>query len=176
MDADLFYWIWYTCNFVNTAEVARLKSPNKTIEQIYNEFVEGNPQVKNNKDTFTLVNQGLIIMIAYGICVFPKEGFSNFAEMDYPIRSKEFFQVILDEKNSMSRRSCFLRRIRNAIAHGHFKFLSGISVDDPNSMELWDGPRDGEVNFKVTISVRKFLSFLDEIGHQFADWNEKRNR
>jgi hypothetical protein len=173
MDADLFYWIWYTCNFVNAAETARLYSPNKTITQIYNEFVDDNPQVRENKDTFTLVNQGLIIMIAYGICVFPKDRFSDFAEMDYPICTRKFFRVILDEKNSMNERKSFLRRIRNAIAHGHFEFLSGISVDDPNGMKLWDGPPNGEVNFRVAISVRKFLSFLNEVGHQFAEFNAR---
>jgi hypothetical protein len=115
--------------------------------------------------------QGLIIMIAYGICVFPKERFSDFAEIDSPIHSKKFFNVVLDKGNSMVKREHFLRRIRNAIAHGNFKFTPGIPVDDPSSMELWDGPPNGKVNFQVTISVRRFLSFLNEIGHQFAEFN-----
>jgi len=155
---------------VNAAEEARLSSPNKTISDVFSEFIEENPQLRENRDRFTLVNQGLLIMTAYGICVIPRERFNGFADFHYPLRSKRLFRVIEDKKHVMDDRAKFLRRIRNAIAHVNIKFLPNVSVDDPSGVEFWDRVNEKtDIDFRVTISVRGLLEFLNEIGHQFAD-------
>ena len=169
MNDDLFHWVWYTVNFVNAAEKARLSFPQKTISDVFNEFIEDNPQLKQNRDRFTLVNQGLLIMTAYGICVIPRESFNGFADFHYPLQSMRLFKVIEDKKNVMSERAIFLKKIRNAVAHVNIDFLPNIPVDDPSGVELWNKDTKGEIDFRVTISARGLLKFLNEIGHQFAD-------
>jgi hypothetical protein len=154
---------------VNAAEKARLGSPNKTISDVFTEFIEENPQLRQNRDGFTLVNQGLIIMIAYGICVIPRERFDGFANFHYPLQSKELFIVIEDKKNVMGDRAEFLKKIRNAVAHVNINFLPDVPVDDPVGVELWNEDLKGDIDFRVTISVRGLLVFLNELGHQFAD-------
>ena len=169
MNDDLFHWVWYTCNFVNAAEKARLSSPNKTISEVFAEFIEENPQLRQNRDRFTLVNQGLLIMTAYGICVIPRERFNGFADFHYPLLSKSLFRVIEDKKNVMGERAKFLRKIRNAVAHVNINFLPNVSVDDLAGVEFWNRDKKGDIDFRVTISVKGLLEFLNEIGHQFAD-------
>jgi len=75
---------------------------------------------------------------------------------------------------SDERRSCgykpavFLQKIRNAVAHVNIEFVPNIPVEDPSGVELWN-VNNGTTDFRVSISVRNFMVFLNELGHQFAD-------
>lgn len=114
------------------------------------------------------------MMIAYGICVFTRERFPLFAKKsDLPIESKKLFAVVFDEEKSMDNREQFLRRIRNAVAHMNIKFSQNVSIEDSIGVELWDAKKNRPPNFRVTISVKNFMVFLNEIGHQFGDWWQK---
>ncbi len=171
---DLFHWMWYTFLCVGEMDKERCNCPDKTLQSFFNEFVDSHQHLKQNKDKFQLINQGLIMLGAYAILVFPKEYFSKELvdqfEKDGSPPKIEHFKKEIDCDNAMSDRAKFLKKIRHAIAHANVEFNYELRTDDSTSMRLWNkNPYKGyKVDFQVTISVRDVFDFLNEVAHQFS--------
>ena len=164
------YWIWYTSMFLLRADNARVKTPDKSIGEMYREFLAD--QNLTPQSGFQLWNQGLMISLAYGMFVLPSEfwkshGSSNLPPFAFKTRSE--FTFIKDNVSAQSQPDKFIQCMRNAIAHANLRVVVPSDIDQQDSWTFWNRNKNGRENFRVQTSSRGFANFFFEVGNYYVD-------
>ena len=126
-----------------------------------------NVQVKSNstppiKSYFEFVNMGNIMGLAYTSLVVPKELFTNkdiANEFFKSLEPKLSSWFVIENGDADTENFEFLRLLRNAISHANYELNL-----ERNTLLLWNETRQGQVNFKVSCEISKFVNLCLEIG------------
>ena len=108
-------------------------------------------QERKGRQERRVFNVTQLINSCLGMVVFMSE---NRVAPDIPI--EEFcpemeFITRLDNRNSNQSLNAFLKRFRNAISHCHIEAYG--TENDIEGFKLWDGPPDGEINWRVEMDT-----------------------
>lgn len=142
------------------------KSSDITVRELYQKVCTAN----NIKKDFPLSNFGFSMMLAYGIFVFPKEILGNSVDWSKcEFRPEDTFNFLIDEIGAQKRLPQFMRGMRNAISHANVQYLGGVPADQEDGCTFWSEEKEEackkkQVNFKVQVSSKGFLEFLDKVG------------
>jgi len=170
-EADIPVWCFLTAQFLDRFESNKSK---EHYLQVYNDFLNG-LEVKPKMEDFNCKNQGLILMLCYGLLVYPVEYWKSFLKDNNRIEelNKSFieaaegmgdlriksFEDLFTIAISANSREDFLRKLRNAVSHAH------IEVDiSKNLYTFWNYQ-----NFRVSISHANMGIFLTGLGRHFSN-------
>ncbi len=135
---------------------------------------------------FIYLNPAAIIMLCYGLLVFPVEFWDSFfndqlgnerlknsvvassSRRGRRIESFiDLFTIINPDKLHLSE-SVFLRKIRNSIAHSHIKVEM-----QKNLFTFWNVTKAGNIDFEITVSIENIGIFLTGLGRHFSSYQKK---
>jgi hypothetical protein len=131
-------------------------------------------------DDFYYVNPGVIIMLCYGLLVYPVEYWDSFLKDDVDVERlnnnvvsaagragvsvatmTELFNITVWD--GPASKPAFLRKLRNSIAHSH------VNVNDRNTeYTFWNVNRSKAIDFRVSASTENLGYFLTGIGAHFS--------
>ena len=170
-------WCFLTGQFLIRFNANKNQSPNYLrVHQDFLKSTSANPPL----DDFYYVNPGLVIMLCYGLLVYPVEYWDSFLRDEVNVKRldqgivsaasaagvsvgkfTELFHIAV--WNGETSETAFLRKLRNAIAHSH------IDVDSQNTeYTFWNVNRTQAVDFKVTASIENLGCFLTGLGAHFS--------
>jgi hypothetical protein len=152
--------------------------------QVHRDFlnsIETDPPLSD----FVYLNPASIIMLCYGLLVFPVEFWDSFFKDQLSIKRLsnsvvasslrmgltlisfiDLFTTINPDKGHLSE-SDFLRKIRNSIAHSHIK------VDmQKNLFSFWNVTKAGNIDFEIMVSTEKLGIFLTGLGRYFGNYQK----
>lgn len=168
--ANLLHWSWYTTRFLGLIEQKRRSEEKINVREIEKQYLE---QLKKegslkNQDEMPIINPGYLIMFSYAILVLPKELMKkkNLRGSGFSFDSKEEFQFINPKHSSSIEPDKFLTKMRNSIAHVHFKLEAENNIG-PSRFTFWD-EYNGKENFRVTTTKDGFWKFLNEAGKYYS--------
>ena len=162
------FLIWFEDNKNNTpfSEVHR-----KFLDQI---------QTKSKLDDFQYANYALIIMLCYGLLVYPIEYWNKIFKDDLSMKRIEKIVIKAAEEKGIQIKSMkdlfnsspasstpgkdkdFLRKLRNAVAHAHIK------VDFTNDSYIFWNERNNRKNFEVSVETKHLSIFLTGLARYFG--------
>jgi len=157
-------WTWYNGNFMFQFDEELKRNPSKSIKDFFLDF-------KKNQgiaiyDFYHTKNQGIVILLMYGLLIIPKEIWER-EKTNFPFESKKYFKIITGN-NELSTLD-FLRLLRNALAHANF------SINAKNSIvTFWNINSANQINFEVQVQYDKITIFMSEIGKYYI--NEVKNK
>ena len=132
---------------------------------------------------FYYPNHGVILMLCYGLLVYPLEFWKKQAQINYELLEKqiiedahslaltkvncvqdlfESFKYTKDNKNDIA---SIVRFLRNAISHSHVELNS-----EQNKFTFWDiNRKTGQKHFEASISLMNLAIFLSGVGKFFIN-------
>jgi len=128
-------WCWYTGMFLYAADRERLQAPKKPIELVFQDFLQ--EQGLSEDSGFQLRNQGLTLMMAYGLLVLPR-ALQQDSQPIFAFQARDKFVFEIDDDETESHGGRFLRAMRNALSHSNISITVPSNTDDPNSWVFWD--------------------------------------
>ncbi len=158
-------WCWYNGQFVFHFQESLQNNPNKSIQEYFNQFKN-----KNGLDNvdFNLKNQGMVLMLLYGLLVVLREIWEKTGPTYFQGISMQHFEFTIRPDNTTDT-SHFIRMMRNAISHANFEIDS-----QANSYKFWNIDSNEKRTFEVKVSHDGLGYFLTEIGKYYI--NEVKNR
>ena len=158
-------WCWYNGQFIFNFQESLQNKPNQSIQEYFNQFKNRNEL--DNID-FNLKNQGMVLMLLYGLLVIPREIWERTDTTYFQGISIHHFEFTIQPESTIDT-SLFIRMMRNAISHANFE------IDyQANSYKFWNINNNGQRTFEVKISHEGLGCFLTEIGKYYI--NEVKNR
>lgn len=131
-------------------------------------------------DDFFYNNPAIVIMLCYGLLVYPVEYWNNFLadELSMKRLDKNMVNIAVNagvhvnsftelfdvaKWNGTKSESNFMRKLRNAIAHSHIK------VDMMNNLfTFWNVDKSKNVDFEISTSTVNLGIFLTGLGRHFS--------
>lgn len=166
---DLYKWIYYSSRFIN------FTGGQTTLSKI---VVEQFCAIEGIKEPgqFQVINQGSVLMMLFGLFVIPKEFWRRYLEEDESKRS-EADDLIFADFVFQSRRNfnttlpsselstvVFLRRFRNALAHGN------VEIDiEANFFTFKNYDKQNKCNLETRNNMAGLGKFVDEISDFFIN-------
>ena len=167
---NLLHWAWHTTRFLGILEKARRSCTGESVKELEQKFLKQLKQEKSIKNTeFPLLNPGYLVMFSYALLVLPSEVMKkeNTTTDDFVFNTINLFNFILPINSGKLTSGQFLKKMRNAISHTHFK-LEVNSKNKSSLFSFWNINTNGSENFRVTISHENYWKFLDEIGKYYS--------
>jgi len=156
---------WYIAQFLMEADKELVKPSGITVQRLYQNVCDSH-QIQNGfPEGLPLFNFGVAMMLAYGIFVFPKEILGNSVDWSQcQFKPGDSFNFLVDEMGAENDFGQFIRGMRNSISHANVKYLGGFPVDRKDCCTFWSETNGTKVvNFKVQVSEKGFLKFLDTV-------------
>jgi hypothetical protein len=129
-------WIFQSFDIYN-------KSPETTIRDAFSNYVKDGKCI--------LINHGLLIAACYLYFLYPKE------------KGMENIYIDSNKFNSNYAKNDFVRRIRNALAHG------GIKIESDGSICFTDNNKKKSDPFEAKISPIALSDLIEEIGKKYIE-------
>lgn len=108
-------------------------------------------------------NQGVVILLMYGLLVIPKEIWEK-NSTNFAFTTRDKFNIKLPVKTEEINTIKFLRLLRNSLAHANF------SIDASNAtLTFWNKNSNGNKNFEVEISCSNLGEFIVEVGKYYIN-------
>lgn len=160
-EMEITKWCWYMGRFLFDFEDGLTENPNMSITNFFQTFRNENGLL--DVHGFRMKNQGTVMMLLYGLLVFPRELWlhqNNLPEFLFDTRNH--FNFIIGDNQMNSHK--FIILLRHAIAHAN------VSIDVETGTYCFSNiTRDGTENFKVTILHAHICEFLGEVGRYFIN-------
>jgi len=170
-------WCFLTGQFLIGFNANKCRNPHYS--QVHNDFLKSTITEPPLED-FYYVNPGVVIMLCYGLLVFPVEYWNSFLRDEVNCKRlnngivaaarargvsvstfTELFEI--DVWDGIASEATFLKKLRNAIAHSH------ITVDAQNTKyTFWNVNRSQATDFKVSASTENLGWFLTGLGSHFS--------
>jgi len=161
----------FIIQFENNKDQEHYKEVNKK----FLDSIIADPKLNN----FPYINPRLILMLCYGLIVFPKDYWQQISKIDYNSLSKEIIQKsnergkqiydvekLFDYINSKNcDTECLIRRLRNSIAHARVQYdekLNQFVFKDENQ-------RNKNDFFEARITISNLSIILTGIGKYFSN-------
>lgn len=174
---DIPAWCFLTGQFLLRFERNKGANHYTDVHQDFLRTSETNPPLND----FFYVNPGVVIMLCYGLLVYPVEYWNNFLKDQVNMKrlGKEFLLAAKNIDVSIENVSdlfkihkwegvnsdeYFLRKLRNAIAHSHIKFDS-----QNDTYRFWNVNRSDKIDFDVSTTTRNIGIFLSGLGRHFSN-------
>ncbi|MCX5889015.1 MAG: HEPN family nuclease [Deltaproteobacteria bacterium] len=180
---DVPAWCFLTGQFLTSFESKKKNEPHYLF--VHRDFLNSivtEPQLSD----FGYANPGVLIMLCYGILVYPVELWDNFLKDEISMKrlingiSSEakyknisirtfigLFDVITCDQKPI-READFIHKFRNSIAHAH------IDVDTlRNIFTFWNINTKNKIDFKVSISTENLGIFLTGLAKHFINIQKK---
>ncbi|WP_319779975.1 HEPN family nuclease [Maridesulfovibrio sp.] len=109
----------------------------------------------------TVFNVTQLINSCLGMVVFIKESQYLPAGSIQDFCPEIDFETLQDERNSNDSLQQFIRRFRNAISHCHIEAYG--NAGDIVGFRLWDGPPNGEINWKIEMGTDSIRALADAL-------------
>jgi hypothetical protein len=163
-DDQISSWCWRTGQFLFYFDQRQQSEHDK---KLYYDFLS-----ELEKNSFNFRNQGVLLMLCYGLIVYPRERWIN--EIDYKLNEHivkvatkmlgkqienplDLFELPLNE-NKQEFTKDTLKHLRNAIAHAQID----VNIDD-NTFTFTDR------TFSAKITVENLGVFLSGVGRYFIE-------
>ncbi len=156
-------WTWYNGQFLFQFDEQLKQNPNKTISEFFNEFLTS--QGLENLSVYHTKNQGISILLSYGLLVIPKEIWEK-AATNFLFTTRNKFLILQPANNNIDTLK-FLRLLRNSLSHANF------AIDTNDQMLTFWNSKNGIKNFEVKIGYGDWGLFLTEVGKYYI--NEVKN-
>jgi hypothetical protein len=170
-------WSFLTAQFLIHFERNKKERFYSEVNQSFLAITETEPRLKE----FPYINPGAVIMVCYGLLVYPIEFWKNAPdelydhieiaimniaqEMRIPDKKRiqDLFTETKDNFNDLSVRSIF-RSLRNAISHSHVDF-------NPNKKQyiFWNINKENAKDFDVSITENDLSILLTGVGRFFSN-------
>lgn len=154
-------WTWYNGQLLFQFEEQLKKNPNMTISDFFIEFQKD--QGIQNMNFYHTKNQGVVILLMYGLMVIPKEIWEKDSS-HFAFTTRDKFNIKLPINPEDINTFNFLRFLRNSLAHANF------SIDASNAtLTFWNKNNKGNKNFEVEISYSDLGEFTAEVGKYYIN-------
>ena len=152
-------WTWYNGQFLFQFDEELKKNPDKTIAQFFSDFLA--KEGIKNLGFYHTKNQGVAILLLYGLLVIPKEIWEK-SSTNFQFTTRGKFSIKPPTEINLSSLK-FLQLLRNSLAHANF------SIDISSSRLTFWNNRNEIKNFEVEISFADLGEFLSEIGKYYVN-------
>lgn len=163
---DIPHWVWFTAMFLYRADNARSETPQISIGELYSSFLAD--QGLTSDSGFQLRNQGLTLMLAYGLLVIPMELWGRDDLSQFPFNTRKNFMFLIDTVKARDSPQQFIRCMRNAISHCNIEIKAFASVDQCDAFTFWND-RGQKIDFKIQVSWKGLSEYLDEVGKYYVN-------
>lgn len=170
-------YCFLTGQFLIHFERSKQKNHYKEVHANFLESTISEPKLSD----FYYPNPGVILMLCYGLIVYPLEFWKKQAQINYEFLEKQiiedahnlalakvnytqdlFENIKSNNKNSIA---FLVKSLRNAISHSHVELNS-----EQNKFTFWDiDPKTGKKHFEAVISLINLSIFLTGIGKFFIN-------
>jgi hypothetical protein len=152
-------WIWYNGQLMFMFDEALRINPEMSIGTFMKKFLSQHDMLEEG--FYHTKNQGTIMMLLYGLLVLPKEIWEK-KETLFPFESRSKFHVVSEHAGEIETLD-FLRYMRNAVSHSHFKINVESSI-----FTFWNESK-GIMNFEVEIHYSDIGKFIEEVGKYYIN-------
>ena len=174
---DMPAWCFLTGQFLLRFDKKKRDPHYSVVHRDFLNSLETDPPL----DDFFYINPAVVIMLSYGLLVYPVEYWDTFLKDEISMKRLDksivsaaqhmgvTIQTFLDLfnikicKDSLSE-STFIRNLRNTIAHSHIKVNMGR-----NLYTFWNVNRSKEIDFEVSTSTENLGIFLTGLGRHFSN-------
>lgn len=160
-------WVWYVGQFLFQYQESLERSPQQSVQRMFTDFLKSQGLEDFHRVTpFSLKNQGIVLMLLYGLLVIPKEiwGTDDLDE-GFGFETRKHFSPCFNEAISDGD---MIKKLRNAVAHANL----AIDIEN-NGYKFWN-QRHNCRDFEARIAQRHIGEFLGEVGKYYI--NEVRNK
>lgn len=169
-------YCFLTGQFLIHFERNKQKNHFKEVHSSFLESVISDPKLND----FYYPNPGVMLMLCYGLLVYPLEFWKRQTPISYEYMEKQVVEdahnlglnhvnYMLDLfgniKNTKSDIASFMRSLRNAVSHSHVEISS-----KQDKFTFWDvNQKSGEKYFEAGISIINLAVFLTGVGKFFIN-------
>lgn len=157
-------WTWYNGQFLFQFDEKLQANPNQTISEFFEDYKIS--QGLENLNIYHTKNQGVIVLLLYGLLVVPREIWEK-TKTKFSFTTRKKFIFKLPKDNNLGTLD-FLRLLRNSLAHANFS----IDIEKAH-LTFWNYTKNGTKNFEVEISYEDLGEFISEVGKYYI--NEVKN-
>jgi hypothetical protein len=174
-EIEIVKWIYFTGKFLNYFDNKKdINCVKKSLDLfLINEGF-------SSKNTFHTFNQGTIMMLLYGLLVYPKELWTKYLDEEkkdievvdavlfekFDFKSIKSFNILIPNDQNI-KKTVFLRRMRNAIAHSQVR----LDIEN-NKFCFWNQKKlkeENVINFSVEIDKKGICEFINELSEFFIN-------
>ena len=166
-------------SFITVEFLAELHNNNFLNSEYFNELNVQDTNVKSIMPQIGIDNQGFLLMALYALLVIPKQLLKDKFPDDFEALNKYIFSIQMNSFSTYKNEERidkidFIRRIRNAVAHGRVKFTPTISVTFSDK----DTDKKGYVKSScdITIPLNQTGNLMSKLQNIFLKYYEQKNK
>lgn len=150
-------WCWLNGLFIHNLADSLETDPDMSISSYHEAFCK-----ELDGFQFPLKNQGFVISMLYSMLVIPREMWENDRQIrsEFAFTTSPRFTAIEGKWNDSW---CFLRLMRNAIAHAHFE------LNEQGVYHFWNINKQDIMDFKVSVMHSDLFAFIKELRDYFLN-------
>jgi len=177
-------WCFLSGQFLTQFEKNKKKQHYNEVHNKFLNHIISEPKLND----FNYTNPGVVLMLCYGLIVYPYELLEKNSKSDNDIINAQIVQTAkdldleIDTANDLFeefkiKRPCdaseLLKLLRHAISHAHVR----VNIEEiPNTFTFWNvNPNTKKKDFETTISVENLSVLLTGVGKYFFNIKSKQN-